>query len=180
LFNEIWQIRDYENLVIEGFVLANVYQRTETRGGGVMIFVRDNYKFSKFESPVVNGIIESSSIKIHNLIITSLYRPPSGNKTEFVDKLTEWIESLGGKKIYIAGDFNLNYNSNDVTHYRAIEENTELKPSITETTRVASNSCIDNILTNTQGSHKVSNISIADHQGLISKIESKVHKKKII
>ena len=143
----------------------------------MIIFVRDTYKFSKYESPVVNGIIESTSIIVGNLILTSIYRPPSGNKNQFVEKLTEWIESIGGKKIYIAGDFNLNYNSNDITYYRAIEESTELKPSITGITRVASNTCIDNILTNIQGNHKVSNISIADHLGLISKIEANIEKK---
>jgi hypothetical protein len=177
LFNEIWQIRDFENLVIEGFVLANLYQRTENRGGGVVIYIRDTFKFSKYESPVVNGILESTSIILKNFVITSIYRPPSGNKDQFVDKLIEWAESLGGKKVYIGGDFNLNYNGDDIDYYRTIEENTELRPSITETTRVASNSCIDNILTNNQGSHYVSQICIADHQGLISKISADISKK---
>ncbi len=177
LFNEIWQIRDFENLVIEGFVIANVYQRTENRGGGVIIFTRDTLKFEKYESPVATGIIESTSIIMNNNVITSIYRPPSGNKDQFVDKLIEWTESLGGKRVYIGGDFNLNYNSQDIVYYRIIEESTELKPSITEITRVASNSCIDNILTNNHGRHHVSQICIADHQGMISKITADITKK---
>ncbi len=64
LFNEIWQIREFEILKIDGFNLANCYQRTESKGGGVIIFVRDTLKFTKLESPVVFGIIESTSILI--------------------------------------------------------------------------------------------------------------------
>ena len=177
LFNEIWQIKDYENLKIDGFVLANVYQRQENRGGGAIIFIREMLIYSKYDSPTTNGIIESTAILLNNLVIVSIYRPPSGNKTEFVDKLIEWIESQRGKLVYIAGDFNLNYKNNDIDYFRTIEENTECKPCITETTRVISNSCIDNVLTNCNGNHSVSSICIADHQGLISKISVNVEKK---
>jgi len=177
LFKEIWQIRDFENLKIDGFVLANVNQRQENRGGGAIIFIRETFVYSKLDSPSINGIIECSAITLNNLVIASIYRPPSGNKTEFVDKLIEWIEIQRGKSIYIAGDFNLNYNSNDIDYYKTIEESTELKPCITQVTRVASNSCIDNILTNCMGNHHVSSICIADHQGLISKISVNVDKK---
>jgi hypothetical protein len=164
-------------LKIDGFNIANSYQRTTNKGGGVIIFTRETLKFSKIESPMVNGIMESTSIALDNLIISSVYRPPSGNKRQFVDKLIEWTETLGGKKIYIAGDFNLNYNSRDIEYFNIIEESTELKPSITETTRVISDSCIDNILTNCNGLHRVSSASIADHQGLISSIEASVTKR---
>jgi len=125
----------------------------------------------------VNGVLESTSILLENLVITSIYRPPSGNKNQFVEKLTEWIESQGGKRIYIAGDFNLNYNNQDRDFYKIVEESTNLKPCITETTRVISNSCIDNILTSCEGTHNVNNVCIADHQGLTSSIKTTVIKK---
>jgi len=176
LFNEIWQIREFEILKIDGFNLANCYQRTESKGGGVIIFVRDTLKFTKLESPVVFGIIESTSILIDNLIVTSIYRPPSGNKSQFIEQLIEWIETLGNKKLYIAGDFNLNYNNQDINYYRILEESTALKASISETTRVISNTCIDNILTNCEGIHSVSSICIADHQGLLSNLKISVSK----
>ncbi len=170
LFNEIWQIRDFEKLKIPEYSLANIFQRENSKGGGTIIFIKNNLKYEQIESPKIEGTIETSSIMISNNIFTSLYRPPSGNKSNFVDELSSWIESIGNKNIYIAGDFNLNYNSNDKAHYGNIENRTNLKPSIQNITRVASSSCIDNILTNLRGTHRVSNISIADHQALTSSL----------
>jgi hypothetical protein len=71
-FNEVWQIRDYENLSIPEFTIANSYQRENIKGGGVMIFIRNNLKFQKIYSPVINGVIETTAITIGNTIITSL------------------------------------------------------------------------------------------------------------
>jgi len=177
LFNEIWQVRDFENLNIPEFKLANIFQRTENRGGGVVIFVRDTLKYSKKDSPVLNGVLESTSIILDKLVILSIYRPPSGDKNLFVEKLIEWIESQRGNSLYIAGDFNLNYLSQDKAFYDIIKDSTELEPRITKITRVISNSCIDNILTNYEGVHHVSDICIADHQGLVSTITANVIKK---
>ena len=47
LFNEIWQVRDYEKIILDDFNLANIAQRTERRGGGVLIFIRKTLKFEK-------------------------------------------------------------------------------------------------------------------------------------
>ena len=55
---------------------------------------------------------------------------------------------------------------------------TRLLPQINNITRHASNSCIDNILTNISGTHSVSSICIADHQGLISKLKQIVTRRK--
>ena len=108
---------------------------------------------------------------VNNNLISAIYRPPAGNKEIFVDKLTDWITSASNKNIYIAGDFNLNYLSNNKTYFESIETITGLKAKISKVTRVESNSCIDNILTNLTGTHKVSSICIADHQGMISQID---------
>ena len=170
LFSEIWQIKNFEHLIIPEFVLANIYQREQNKGGGVIIFVRNNIVYEKIESPIINGVIETISIKINNNVFTSIYRPPSGSKQVFTDELIAWNESLGNKNVYIAGDFNLNYLNQDKTYFEAIEHSTGLKPSITGITRVESSTCIDNILTNLIGSHKISSTCIADHQGLISSI----------
>ncbi len=34
MLNEIWQVRNYENINIMGFKLASIYQRDNQRGGG--------------------------------------------------------------------------------------------------------------------------------------------------
>jgi len=83
------------------------------------------------------------------------------------------------KKLVIAGDFNLNYLSQEKQYFDIIEAETGLKPNITTTTRHISNTCIDNVLTNIEGTHRVSNICIADHQGLISRVKTATPKKEI-
>ncbi len=176
IFNEIWQIRDFENVNIEGFKIANIYQRTTQRGGGVVIYISDKLKTEKIESPIINGVIETTAIKINNNIIAGVYRPPSGNKNDFTDALTEWIATQNNRNIYISGDFNLNYKNSDKIFFETIEASTGLAASIMETTRVQSDTCIDNILTNIQGMHRVSTISIADHLGLLSALSLDVYK----
>ncbi len=174
LLNEIWQVRDHEKLVLSNFTLANLEQRTDRRGGGVLIFIRNTLKFEKIDSPFVSGVIETTSIKIDNVIITSLYRAPSGNKQTFVDSLQEWVVNQTNKDLYIAGDFNLNLMSNDTEFYNQIEARTGLKPKIHDVTRIESNSCIDNILTNIDGTHMCTKLSIADHLALKSILYVKV------
>ncbi len=140
------------------------------KGGGTLIFVRDTIAFEKYGAPFEEGLIESTAIIVKNMVIASMYRPPSGNKSDFVDKLITWIESLNNKSLYLAGDFNLNYLNEDLQHFNNIEQQTGLEPAIRDITRISSQTCIDNILTNLAGEHKVSNLCIADHQGLISKL----------
>ncbi len=178
IFNEIWQVRDYENLSIPDFIVANCYQRNGSRGGGAIIFIRDTIKFTQLESPVQIGTIETTAIKIKDKIIVALYRPPSGNKNEFIELLSNWLTNLSCKKFFLAGDFNINYLSQDRVYFDTLESNSGLKPCINDITRVISGSCIDNVVTNIPGSHKVSTICIADHQGLISNIKMKVDKLK--
>jgi len=176
LLNEIWQIKDFENISIENFEIANIYQRENQRGGGVIIYIKKDIKYEKFDSPIEQGLIETTSIKVENNIFTSLYRPPSGNKQLFCENLTEWISSLNNKNIYLAGDFNINNLNHERMYFNNIEASTGLVAKITNITRIQSDSCIDNILTNLTGNHKVSTISIADHQGLISSLETTVNR----
>ena len=53
--------------------------------------------FEKIESPIINGVIETISIKINNNVFTSIYRPPG--KQVFTDELMAWNESLGNKNV---------------------------------------------------------------------------------
>ena len=98
LLNEIWQIKDYENIKLDDYKIAKVYQRNERRGGGVIIYTRENINYKLIESPLQEGIIETCAIEIENTIICSLYRPPSGCKDTAVEKIIDWVETIGNKK----------------------------------------------------------------------------------
>ena len=179
MFNEIWQIRDFENVSIPDFKIASIYQRNLSRGGGTIIYVRETIKTESVSSPISIGIIETTAVAIENNIFVSLYRPPAGNKLEFVEALSNWITGLGNKNIYVAGDFNINNLNNDRAHFESIEALTGLTAQIAEITRVESNSCIDNILSNIEGKHTVSTICIADHQAITSKIKINLKKEHV-
>ena len=166
LLNEIWQIKEFENINIEKFKIANLKQRNEQRGGGSMIYIQNEIEFKQKESPYLEGVIESCAIEIDNTVICSLYRPPAGCKNTAIELLLDWIETLGAKDVIIAGDWNLNYLGIDRMHFTTIENSTNLKTKIKTITRLASGTCIDNILTNLNGNFHVSNVCIADHQGL--------------
>jgi len=170
MFCEIWQVREYENLKIDNFKLATSYQRTDQRGGGVIIFVRENIKYEVINSIVVPGLIETAAVKINKILLVVLYRPPSGNKNQFIEKLIEWIESNRNDNIYIAGDYNLNYLNHERQYFEKIREETGLLARLSQPTRLESGTCIDNIVTNIEKNHEISTICIADHQGLVSKI----------
>ncbi len=68
--------------------------------------------------------------------------------------------------MYIAGDYNLNYATNDRTYFKQIEAGTGIASKIRDIARIASNTCIDNILPYLEGTHIVTKISISDHLGL--------------
>ncbi len=52
--------------------------------------------------------METTGIKIGDIHFINVYRPPSGNKQEFVDLISAYINIISGAKLLIGGDFNLN------------------------------------------------------------------------
>ena len=107
-FNEVWKINDFENLKISDFNIKTVKLRDVTRGGGSIIYVRDNIKCAILETPFIEGVIESTGIKIGKFNFIQIYRPPIGDKNLFIEKLSEYIDNLKGEQILIGGDFNIN------------------------------------------------------------------------
>ena len=137
-------------------------KRNKTRGS-ILIYVKTDlmYKLRKDLSIFDQGkeilIIEIISKESKNMLISCCYRPPKG-KTE---NLTGYFASIfqgvqyENKKIFIIGDFNLNYlnyNEKDMNIKHFYHKLFELWfiPLIDKPTRVCRNSAtiIDNILTN--------------------------------
>jgi hypothetical protein len=158
MFNEIWQIRNFENISLQGFKIANLYQRDAQRGGGVIIYIREEFEFEKIESHIIDGICELTAISLRNAIIAVVYRPPSGNRIQFKDSISNWITNNHNKNVYISGDFNLNYLGNDKKLFDSIEAQTGIKAQIKNITRFESGSCIDNVLSDIPGTHKVTSL----------------------
>ena len=147
ILNETWDTK-HLNFSLNQYQQPITINREHKRGGGICIFVKDqlNYKVVH-NTMIVNEHIECVMIKIEHRIILATYRPPSGNKTIFINKITELITPYLDKEINIAGDFNIDLA--DEVHYEKIF-NLGILPTIYKYTRISTHSAtiIDNILTN--------------------------------
>jgi len=93
------------------------------------------------------------------VIIGVVYRPPSGNLTNFYSYYDDLLEKLPSSNVIISGDFNINLHGSVKSEYEdkffghgytpLISIATHLKPGCTP-------SCIDNIFTNSYENVKVS------------------------
>jgi len=168
-FNEIWGIKDFETLAVNNFEIKTNKQRTNRRGGGTIIFGRDSLECVEIDTPFVEGCIETTGVKIGDVYFLNIYRPPSGDKDQFIELLLEFMNTKRGNKVIIGGDFNVNYLLNSDWYTNLCQE-IGLEAKINDITRVVSSTCIDNFLTNIQGRFLVSDVCIADHQAIIADV----------
>ena len=107
-FNEVWSIKDYENLIVDGYEVKAVKLRQATRDGGTIIFGRKDREVVAIDSPFIEGCLETTSKRFGKVVFVNVYRPPSGNKDLFVESLTRFLNTLRFNNIILGGDFNLN------------------------------------------------------------------------
>ena len=92
---------------------GNHLVRSNKRGGGVSIFVRNDIcEYPKIIYSLINDHIEALVVCIENksskIAVVGLYRPPNGSKNEFINSLESIIQThLRNTKMIIAGDFNI-------------------------------------------------------------------------
>ena len=87
--------------------------RKKGRGGGVAMCINFNLKYKIRKDIYIDGIenlfIEIDNKSGKNIIVGTLYRPPSNNIVNFLEKLENGLDKLSreNKHIYIMGDFNI-------------------------------------------------------------------------
>ena len=177
-FNEIWAVNDFETLKVDGFEIKTIKTRANRRGGGVVMFAKNNLKTEILETNFIDGTFESVGIKVGSTVIVNIYRPPSGNKQTFMEELNSLLEIHNGKDIILMGDFNINFleRNNDWENFC---NQFGIKNKISNITRIASGTCIDNFVTNLEGIFSVTNLSIADHLAIKAKIKLKCKIKRV-
>ena len=105
-FNEVWSIQDFENLSVSGFEIKTIKLRNVNRGGGTIIFGRENLKTSALCTPFIEGVIESTGIAIGNVIFIQVYIFGKVTSTQaFLEKGT--INSLSVVKLILLGVINI-------------------------------------------------------------------------
>ena len=164
-FNEVWSIKDFENLIVDGYEIKAVKLRQQTRGGGTIIFGKKEIEMVEVKSPFIEGCLETTSIKIGKTLFINVYRPPSGDKDMFVESLSDFVNLQRFNNIIIGGDFNLNMLVENFW-INTICNMFQLEKRIVGVTRVESGTCIDNYLSNISGDYLIENMCIADHQAI--------------
>ena len=136
--------------------------RTNKRGGGVLIFVLKDFRFVKIDefSVAIDDVLESVTLEVNvecgkNFIISCVYRAPGSDLDSFFKYIELFLQSIkNNKSIYLCGDFNIDL-LKEQTHkgtndFLELLNSFGLFPTITKPTRVTSTSAtlIDNIFTN--------------------------------
>ena len=135
--------------------------RRNKRGGGVVLYVRNDISFIKRVEfcSTIDNILESVTIEIvpetdKNILFSCVYRAPGSDLKTFADYIECFLKSIrNNKSVYLCGDMNidiLKYDQNDVTKdFVDLLYSYGLYPLVTKPTRVTSFSAtlIDNFFT---------------------------------
>lgn len=164
---EHWLHHDEVSLYApENYRLVNSYSRTNLRGGGAALFIRDPGPDTELITldniPPMEGDFEycCSNVSLSNvnsLRIVCMYRSPTGDFKIFIQKLTLLLQCLvrsSSRRIIICGDFNVDFsqckNKAEAHDILQLLSSYGIIPHVGEATRVSktTESLIDNIFSN--------------------------------
>lgn len=173
---ECWKINACLKLRIDGFNGPFLALRKNKQGGGVGIYYKNGLNCKIMDSPFVQDIIETISIKIKTkdkfIKVINVYRPPKPFLSTDIELI---FDNVDNNTIFV-GDFNVNYNGtgNKTVEYKAQLNEFGLKNIINLPTRLDSNTCLDHVLINKLNNNitaKVLNEAVSDHQVIMINIE---------
>lgn len=144
---------------VEGFRIVSYYTRGRRRGGSlVMCRVGVGMQAVSVAGLVelsVSGVCEIAAVDIHeeHLRIVSVYRPPDGDLSQFIDIMDRVLEKSEGRglDVVVTGDFNVHFHTTD-RGWREFDEvmlSYGYQATIFEPTR--GGQCLDNIYVNFSG-----------------------------
>ena len=145
---------------------TSVYQSklaNKKKGTGVGLYINNKFTFEVLEElSICDSDLECMFVSITNTIepytVGVIYRSPNGNTQSFNTHLSDVMNRLPDKNVYIMGDFNINLHN--ITHsscqqYEEIIVSSGYYPLISIATHSQPNctkTCIDNIHTNSPDS----------------------------
>ena len=116
IINESW-LKNYipNNYILRNF---NIFRRDgDSRGGGVFIAIKDNYKCTqRFIESDFEDIFVGISMKNMRMIVSTLYRPPNYNINfnEYLKSRFDILENTRYDMICFCGDLNINFTENNL------------------------------------------------------------------
>lgn len=135
----------------------HAYTRTNKRGGGIMVYIRDHIKYeaNNVNCTAFEGVYIKFSIDNYDAQLIAVYRPPHKNKNLFIEQLDCLLKGLPRKNnTILAGDCNidlLDQDSVSTTMYLNVLSKHGLQCGIRGVTREAIvsgrhvQSCIDHL-----------------------------------
>ena len=149
ILTETWNTEQNLDLCfLENYQVFHTYRPRDhiySVSGGISIFCLEPFKAEKLDNfSFCYSYIETCVIKITvndvNMIIVGIYRPPQGNKSDFVGELYRILSSLADEPgvLAVAGDFNLNLQNMADSHTSELTStfySMGLVPIITKPTR---------------------------------------------
>lgn len=179
------------SMVIEDYLLASYYNRKIFKHGGVAIYVKENLRFKERKDIVrlafeMNCEVAAVELKSPNMVIVCLYRPEHDFYV-FKDTLTKTLSKITreGKKMIVAGDFNLDMlkSNNKVKQFKEMLLNYNCKYLIREPTRTKGQSatCIDNFIINFDEQYcntRFLDTKLSDHNVTTLKVSCDIPKNK--
>lgn len=186
--SEHWaRAEEIKKISIDNFKLVSYSCRSDFRGGGTAIYVREdldarelklNLNISQIEKHFEFSCIQMKQ-NSRQFIIICIYRSPTGDTDIFENKITELFNNIYSKSKYfiIAGDFNINFAENTVLSNSITEllSSYDLRPHVTGITRVTTSTStqIDNIFSNIPSNQiecDVLKCDISDHYCQVLKV----------
>jgi len=72
-FNEVWDIKNFEQLKVDNFTVLTQKIRLHSRGGGSIIFGKKDLNYEVLNTPFIEGTIETTGIKMDGIIFINVY-----------------------------------------------------------------------------------------------------------
>ena len=188
ILTETFQNEDKKSLYsLTGYDSFEIY-RGKKKGGGVSVFIKEEFKAKQFYS-IVSSDIEAIGVTlidgVRNISLIGLYRPPQGSRLNFIHSLDNLFNTkIKNELCIVAGDFNIDVSKgNTVSYCKDRFCNTMTSNGftnlITNTTRPNTNNdynstIIDHIWINKHETTKTFTLctDISDHYPCILTIES--------
>lgn len=155
---EHWFKQEINTFNMKNYKICGYFCRQIQRGGGSLILVKEHFQtrcLSELSDLSQETHIEVAACELQDvkLIFLAVYRSPTGNIDIFIETLnlilTKVYDEYQNYEIFIAGDFNINFdiNSTSRTSLLEIANMYGLKQTMYEKSRISNNTatCIDNI-----------------------------------
>jgi hypothetical protein len=173
------------SIKIMNYGLSSSYCRKNKIHGGASIHVHNTVKAAELSSLVnlsIEMVIEIAAIEIveYKLVIICIYRPPSGDVTVFLDRLSTLLNLINDEHVnnntLVVGDFNINLLKESQNKNKLLDlmRCSNLMPIVTCPTRShnSSESCLDHAYSDIEKIEFAPlKTGISDHDGQVMTIE---------